>query len=140
MHAFAGSRHYLEVAGDAGISRAVVSASANTGTILERAGIDELIDRAIDGNAIVAEKLRPRPAPDILLAACSSLDVAPGEAAEFETSVAGVDGARAAGFELVVGVDALGNAAALRRAGADLVVTGLAELLERNAHGTRAAA
>ncbi len=51
LTAFAGAHEYLVIARDAGVSRAVVSASANTDTILERAGLSSLIDGSIDGNA-----------------------------------------------------------------------------------------
>jgi len=127
--AFQGSRRYLEAARDAGVRRAVVSASANTRTILEHAGLADLIDDCVDGNTMLAEGLRGRPAPDTLLAACRQLGVEPERTAVFETSPAGVEAGRAGGFGLVVGVDRDGRAGALRAAGADLVVTGLAELL-----------
>jgi HAD superfamily hydrolase (TIGR01509 family) len=129
--AFEGSRRYLELVRDAGIRRGVVSASANTDAILARAGLAGLVDSTIDGAAIVAEHLRPRPAADILLAACRRLGVAPEHAAVFETSPAGVRAARAGEFNLVVGVDRAGQADALRGDGADIVVSGLAELLDR---------
>src|SRR5207248_6856013 len=99
--AFAGSRRYLETAREAGVHRAVVSASANTRTILERAGLAELIEDCVDGDAMIAEGLRPRPAPDTLLAACRQLGAAPGRTAVFETGPAGVEAARAGGFGLV---------------------------------------
>ena len=128
--AFEGSRRYLELAREADIRCAVVSASANTGPMLERAGLTDLVDALVDGNVIVAERLHPRPAPDILLAACARLGVEPGHAAVFETSPGGVAAAAAGGFELVVGVDHAGQAQALAAAGADRVASGLAELLE----------
>jgi len=133
LRAFEGSKRYLELAREAGIDCAVVSASATTDTLLERTGLSHLIAARIDGTTIVAEALPLRPAPDILLAACRLLDVAPARAAAFETSAAGVAAARTAGFELIVGVDAAGHAAPFLDAGADLVTTGLHELLERSA-------
>ena len=131
--AFDGSRRYLELAHDAGVHCAVVSASANTVTILERAGLSELIDERVDGETIRAEHLRVKPAADTLLAACRKLGVAPEKAASFETSRAGVAAGRAAGLRLVVGVDDGGGARELRAEGADLIVSGVAELLERRA-------
>jgi HAD superfamily hydrolase (TIGR01509 family) len=131
VSAFEGSKRYLETARDADVRRAVVSASANTATILERSGLVELVDECVDGDTIVAEGLRARPAPDILLAACRRLGVQPGDAAVFETSAAGVAAGRAAGFVLVVGVDPAGDGAGLAAEGADLVVSGLADLFER---------
>ena len=130
VQAFAGAARYLEIARDAHVPYAVVSASANTATILERAGLDSLITHSIDGNTALAQGLRPRPAPDMSLAACRTLGVEPRRAAAFETSPAGVASARSAGFGFVVGVDAGGNAAAMRAEGADRVINGLAELLD----------
>jgi beta-phosphoglucomutase family hydrolase len=132
VSAFEGSKRYLELARDAGLHCAVVSASANTDAILERAGLASLVEQRVDGNTILAERLRGKPAPDILLAACRMLGVPPQQAAAFETSSAGVAAARAGGLGLVIGVDAGGQAEALRNQGADLVVSGLAELLEQN--------
>jgi beta-phosphoglucomutase-like phosphatase (HAD superfamily) len=134
--AFDGVRHYLELARDAGITCAVVSASAHTGNMLELSGLAELVDGSVDAETIEAEHLGNRPAPDRLLAACRKLRVDPERAAAFETTTAGVEAARAAGFAWVVGIDPTGDPdrpRQLRRAGADLVVHGLAELLERAA-------
>lgn len=133
LTAFEGSRHYLELAHDAGVSCAVVSASAHTDAILERTGLVALVDEKVDAATIAAEHLRGRPAPDRLLAACRKLGVDPAHAAVFETSTAGVAAGRAAGFRLVVAVDRDENAAhvhALQLEGADVVVPALAELLE----------
>jgi HAD superfamily hydrolase (TIGR01509 family) len=130
--AFAGSRSYLEAARMFGLHRAVVSPSANTAVILERAGLADLIEQRIDGGTIDAEHLRIKPDPDTLLRACERLHVEPRESAAFEVSPTGVAAARAADFKLVIGVDRDGRAAALRESGADLVTTDLSELLLRN--------
>ena len=47
----------------------------------------------------------------------------------FEDALAGVAAGRAGGFRIVVGVDRVGQADALREHGADIVVADLAELL-----------
>ena len=83
----------------------------------------------IDAARAVEEHLRGKPAPDTFLAAARALDVAPADAAVFEDALAGVAAGRAGNFGFVVGVDRIGQADALRRAGADLVVTDLGELL-----------
>ena len=49
----------------------------------------------------------------------------------FEDALAGVAAGRAGGFGFVVGVDRVGQAAALKDHGADIVVTDLGELLDR---------
>lgn len=127
--AYEGSISYLQTVREAGLSTAVVSASANTATILVQSGLASLIDTYVDGNTMIARNLRPKPSPDTLLAACDALGVTPGHAAAFETTPAGVEAARAAGFALVVGIDQFGLAAALRARGAAPIVPGLAELL-----------
>jgi HAD superfamily hydrolase (TIGR01509 family) len=132
VKAFEGSRRYLQTARDAGIRRAVVSASANTDRILQRAGLTDLIEVAVDGNTIVAERLRPKPAPDTLLAACRRLGVQPEHAAAFETTLAGVAAASTGGFRLVIAVDEAGHAAEMRERGAQLVIPSLSGLFERN--------
>jgi len=134
--AYSGSRRYLELARDAGVRCAVVSASAHAGRILEQTGLARLVDDRVDADAILAEHLRGRPAPDRLLAACRKLGVAPEHAAAFETDTAGIAAGRTAGFRLVVGVDRsehTAHAQALRDEGADVVVPGLAELLDHRA-------
>ena len=73
----AGARRYLEAAGRAGLGRAVVSASARTLWMLELADLDRLIEVRIDADAMRQESLLPRPAPDLLLAACERLGVPP---------------------------------------------------------------
>jgi HAD superfamily hydrolase (TIGR01509 family) len=127
--AFQGVRNYLELAHEVGVRCAVVSASANTDRILARAGLGELIEGRVDGGVILCERLRAKPAPDTLVAACRLLGVEPRRAVAFETTRAGVAAGRAAGFALVVGVDRVGLAAALRDEGADIVVTDLADVL-----------
>jgi beta-phosphoglucomutase-like phosphatase (HAD superfamily) len=81
--AFEGSRQYLEIARDAGVRLAVVSASANTHRILEGAALADLIEGCIDGDAMLAEHLRPKPAPDTLLAACRQIGSEPRSSAAF---------------------------------------------------------
>jgi beta-phosphoglucomutase-like phosphatase (HAD superfamily) len=102
--------------------------------MLELSGLAELVDRSVDAETIAAERLRDR--PDRLLAACRKLHVEPQRAAAFETSRAGVAAARAAGFVWVVAVDPSGDSdqlRGLRRAGGDIAVRGLADLLEHAA-------
>ena len=135
IDAYAGVRAYLEVAEVVGARRAVVSASVTTPLMLERADIADLIEEQIDGRTIEAESLRPRPAPDLLLAACKRLGVAPAQAAAFETTPAGIAAARAAGVHTVVAVAREGETSALSATDADLVVADLGELLERAGRG-----
>jgi beta-phosphoglucomutase family hydrolase len=128
---YAGSVRYLEAVRDAGLRGAVVSSSANCHDVLIAAGIDHFFEARIDGIVAKREHLKGKPAPDTFLAAARELDAAPGEAAVFEDALAGVAAGRAGNFACVVGVDRLGQADALREHGATIVVSDLAELLEK---------
>ena len=128
---FEGSVRYVLATREAGLHRAVVSASENTREVLATAGISELFEVRIDGIVAREQGLNGKPAPDTFLAAARALGVAPDEAAVFEDALAGVEAGRAGRFGFVVGVDRAGRAEALRRHGADIVVSDLAELLER---------
>lgn len=129
--AYEGAYAYLQLAGEAGLVRAAVSASANTRTILEVSGLAPLVDVCVDGNTMVERGLRAKPAPDPVLVACELLGVEPAVAAAFEATEAGVVAARGAGCAVVVGIDQFGQAGALLRSGASPVVPGLAELLDQ---------
>ena len=127
---YAGARLYLQLAHDAGVRCAVVSGSTHTEALLARARLATLIEDCVDGRTMLAERLHRKPAPDMLLAACRHLNVAPDHTAVFETTPTARAG-RAGGFGLVVAVEQDGNAEALRARGADLVVADLGEILER---------
>lgn len=121
---------YLRRARAAGLRTAVVSSSANTTEVLRATGLTDAFDAVVDGLVARRDGLRGKPAPDTFLAAARALDVDPDGAAVFEDALAGVEAGRAGGFALVVGVDRVGHAAALREHGADVVVQDLAELTE----------
>lgn len=127
---FAGSRRYLQAVTDAGLSTAVVSASANAGEVLRITGLERFIEHRVDGVTLRAEHIAGKPAPDSFLRAAQLLGVSPAQAAVFEDALSGVAAGRAGDFGVVVGVDRVGQAAELRAAGADVVVTDLAELLQ----------
>lgn len=131
VHVYEGSVRYLQAVRGAGLPRAVVSSSANCRDVLIAAGIIDLFDQQVDGLVAEREHLRGKPAPDTFLAGARALGVPASAAAVFEDAQAGVAAGRAGGFGFVVGVDRLGQADALRAHGADVVVTDLAELLER---------
>ncbi|WP_326647501.1 MULTISPECIES: beta-phosphoglucomutase family hydrolase [unclassified Streptomyces] len=130
VEAYEGSVAYVSAARDAGLRRAVVSSSANCRDVLAAAGIEDLFEERIDGIVAREQRLRGKPQPDTYLAAARALGAEPGAAAVFEDALAGVEAGRAGEFGLVVGIDRTGQAAELRRHGADIVVNDLAELLE----------
>lgn len=125
---FPGSLAYLRATAEAGLRRAVVSASANCREVVAAAGLAELLEVRVDGVTARREGLRGKPEPDTFLAAADHLGVKPEQAAVFEDAIAGVAAGRAGGFGYVVGVDRVGQADPLKRAGADRVVRDLAEL------------
>lgn len=129
VEVFEGSRRYLQAVADAGLRRAVVSSSANTEEVLKITGLDTFIEQRVDGVTMRDENLPGKPAPDSFLRAAELLGVSPGQAAVFEDALAGVAAGRAGKFGFVVGVDRVGQAEQLRRDGADIVVTDLAELM-----------
>lgn len=107
---------------------AVVSSSANAEQILRAAGIRELFASVVDGTALVTRGLAGKPAPDSFVAAAGDLGADVAHAAVFEDAIAGVASGKAGGFGCVVGVDRVGQAAALRAAGADLVIADFSTL------------
>ena len=129
VQAYEGSVRYLRQVREAGYRTAVVSSSANCQDVLRAAGIEGLFDARIDGVVAAREHLRGKPAPDTFLAGARAVGVGPDAAAVFEDALAGVEAGRAGGFAQVVGVDRVGQADALRRHGADVVVRDLSELL-----------
>jgi beta-phosphoglucomutase family hydrolase len=126
---YEGSIRYVRAAREAGLRRAVVSASANTREVLEATAIADLFEVRIDGVVAAERHLRGKPAPDTFLAGAEELGVEPSAAAVFEDALAGVAAGRAGRFGFVVGVDRVGQAAALRDHGADIVVSDLGDLL-----------
>jgi beta-phosphoglucomutase family hydrolase len=129
VEVYPGSVRYLQAARDAGLHRAVVSASANCAEVVEAAGLADLLEVRVDGLVAAEQGLRGKPEPDTFLAAARMLGVPPERAAVFEDAVAGVEAGRAGRFGYVVGVDRVGHADELRRHGASIVVQDLAELL-----------
>lgn len=129
VEVFEGSRRYLQAVHEAGLPTAVVSSSANTREVLDVTGLARFIRHRVDGLTMREEHIPGKPAPDSFLRGAQLLEVAPGRAAVFEDAVAGVQAGRDGDFGYVVGVDRVGHAEALRRNGADVVVTDLADLL-----------
>ena len=127
---YEGSVRYVHAAGKAGLHRAVVSSSANTRDVLQVTGLLDCFEAIVDGHAVADEGLKGKPAPDTFLEGARRLGVAPAQAAVFEDALSGVEAGRAGNFAVVIGVDRVGQADALRSHGADVVVQDLAELLD----------
>ena len=131
IEVFDDSVSYVRAVRAAGLATAVVSSSANTAQVLDAVGIADLFDARIDGVVAAERHLAGKPAPDTFIAGAAAIGAGPATAAVFEDALAGVEAGRAGGFALVVGVDRVGQAEELRHHGADVVVSDLSELMER---------
>jgi beta-phosphoglucomutase family hydrolase len=130
VQVYDGTIRYINAARAHGLHIAIVSSSANTKQVLDSAGIADLFDVRIDGIVATERGLKGKPAPDTYLAAAHDLNVPAAQAAVYEDALAGVAAGRAGHFGLVVGVDRVGQAAELKKNGADIVVKDLDELLD----------
>jgi beta-phosphoglucomutase family hydrolase len=127
---YEGSVRYVRAVIEAGLRRAVVSASTNARNVLNASGIADMFEDIVDGVVVEQQHLKGKPAPDTYLAGARALGVEPRQAAVFEDALAGVEAGRSGHFGVVVGVDRAGQAQALKAHGADVVVRDLAELLD----------
>lgn len=106
----------------AGIPIAAYSAGRATRPALAAAGIEEEFTAFVDPSTVRDTELPAPPAPDLLYEAARHLGALPGRTVVIEDGEDGVRAARDGGFGLVIGIDHLGSADLLHRAGADLVV------------------
>lgn len=127
---YEGSLRLLRHLRETGMRTAVVSSSRNCLMVLEAVGITDLFDARVDGIVAGELGLPGKPAPDTYVEAARRVGVGVGQAVVIEDALSGVEAGRNGGFGLVVGVDRVGQAAALRDHGADIVVADLAELLD----------
>lgn len=127
--AYPGSVRLLEALRERGVPMAIVSSSRNAPDVLAAAGVTHFFRDVMHGGAAAERGLAGKPAPDTYQAAADDLGVAYADAVVLEDAVSGVAAGAAGGFGLVIGVDRGVGAAALSRAGADLVVADLAELV-----------
>ena len=129
INVFAGSGRFLDHLQVLGRQTALVTSSRNGALVLERAGLAHRFDVVVDGRVFERERLAPQPAPEGFLFAAAWLGVEPAWTVVIEATAAGVTAARHGDFGCIVGVLRGNSRAALRAAGADLVVDDLAELL-----------
>jgi alpha,alpha-trehalase len=127
-YAFPSSVRFVRDLQRHGIGTAVISASRNCRRVLDAAGIGDLFPVRVDGIESERLALRGKPAPDVFLEASRRLGAKPSRAAIVEDARSGVEAGRAGHFALVIGVDRIGQKAALLADGADIVVRDLAEL------------
>lgn len=128
VHVYADAVALIRRARVLGVRTAVVTASENCGAVLDAARIADLFDARVDGLEIARLGLRGKPAPDSFVEAARRLGVSVARTVVFEDAIAGVQAGRAGRFGLVVGVARDRSGAALRDAGADVVVSSLDEI------------
>jgi trehalose-phosphatase len=121
--AYPDTMQFIDRLQHAGIRVAAISASRNADAVLEAAGVRDRFAVLIDGRVAAERALTGKPAPDVFLEAARALGIEPAHAAIAEDSLAGVEAGRRGGFALVIGVARNGDADALGRAGADVVVS-----------------
>ena len=128
VEVFDGSVAFIRRVRELGVKTALVSSSRNTDAVLAATGLGGLFDERVGGVEAAHLGLAGKPAPDTFRHAAGLLKVEPAQAFGVEDALSGVAALRAAGYGLVVGVDRVGQAEALRQHGADIVVHELAEL------------
>ena len=127
--AYAGSVALLDRLRDLDVKLAVVSSSRNAPQVLRAAGLSARFEVVVDGNVAKDRGLPGKPAPDTYEFAADTLGVAHEHAVVIEDAISGVAAGAAGTFGLVIGVDRGVGEPALTRAGADVVVADLAELV-----------
>ncbi len=108
---------------------AIVSSSRNAVEVLRAAGVTDFFPVVIHGGIAAERGIAGKPAPDTYWAAADELGVPRNRSVVVEDAVSGVQAGAAGDFGLVLGVDRGAGADVLTRAGADLVVSDLGELL-----------
>ncbi len=129
VRAFQGAERVIQQLREQGIRTAVVTSSSNATLTLEAAGLAGLFDAQVDGNVATEMNLKGKPAPDTYLEAARRLDASPERSVVIEDALSGVQAGKRGGFGLVIGVARAASPDELQRNGADLVVSGLGELL-----------
>ncbi len=129
VQAYPGSVALLDALRALGVPMAIVSSSRNAPAVLAAAGVTDYFSEVMHGGVASERHLAGKPAPDTFLAAAADLGVAPDRCVVLEDAISGIEAGASGSFGLVVGVDRGVGTPALVKAGADLVVTDLAELL-----------
>ncbi|TQM96302.1 HAD superfamily hydrolase (TIGR01509 family)/beta-phosphoglucomutase family hydrolase [Ornithinimicrobium humiphilum] len=130
IEAYPGSVRVLDDLAGRGTEVAVVTSSRNGPHVLRTSGLADRFEVVVDGGVAAEKGLRGKPEPDTYAYAAELLGVPVERCAVVEDAESGVRAGAAGGFGLVVGVDRGVGADVLREAGADVVVTDLAELLD----------
>ncbi|MBN2615839.1 MAG: beta-phosphoglucomutase family hydrolase [Bacteroidales bacterium] len=111
----------------AGIRVGVASSSKNCESVLEAAGLTELVETRVDGVVSAEMGLKGKPAPDIFLTAARNLGANPHRSVVVEDATSGVAAGKNGNFGLVLGIAREDNVEALLINGADVVVKDMEE-------------
>ncbi len=113
-----------------GVRVGLASSSKNAVPILKRVGLLELFEAIVDGVVSAQLGLKGKPAPDIFVTCLQQMTVHRDARRSMvvEDAISGVEAGRAGGFGLVLGVDRVGQAEALRQHGADWVIKDFREI------------
>ena len=126
---YPGSVAYLDHLAAVGTKVAVVSSSRNAPAVLAAAGLADRFEVVVDGVVAARERLAGKPSAATFRYATQQLGATVARAVVVEDALSGVEAGQAGGFGLVIGVDRGVGADRLLQAGADVVVSDLAELL-----------
>lgn len=127
--AYPGSVALLDALADTSVKVAVVSSSRNAPAVLSAAGLADRFAVVVDGTVASERGLAGKPSPETFVYAAEQLAVSVPAAVVVEDALSGVAAGHAGRFGLVIGVDRGVGGDRLRRAGADVVVSDLAELV-----------
>ncbi|WP_254622599.1 HAD family hydrolase [Rhodococcus sp. W8901] len=122
VDAFPGTVTLIERLRAAHVPVALVTASRNANRVLTAAGLADSFDARVDGIDVDRLSLAGKPDPATYLEGARRLGLAPSQCVVLEDALSGVEAGRRGSFGVVVGVDRTHHAAALREAGADVVV------------------
>jgi len=129
VDAYPGSIQLLDHLAGLHVPLAIVSSSKNAPAVLRAAGLTQRFRTIVDGQVAVQFQIPGKPAPDMFQHAARALGVSDRRSVVVEDAVSGVQAGAAGDFARVVGVDRGAGHDVLMRAGADLVVTDLRELV-----------
>jgi len=127
--AFPDALRFVQAVGALGWRMAVASSSKNANGMMQSIRLDsgQSLLKVFSANVCGRDLQQGKPNPEIFLLAAAELHVAPARCFVVEDAPAGIEAARA-GHMTALGVARHNDAALLRAAGADLVVTSLDEI------------
>ena len=132
--AFTTSVDFIRALKERGLKTAIISSSRNCKTIIESLGIADLFNTRVDGHDAERLHLRGKPDPDIFREAAFRLGAQPNRCIVVEDAILGIHAGRHGNFGLVIGIDRTGHPDDLKKAGADIVVADLAEVVLAHAN------